>query len=76
MFSPSLVCGINVCSVELQKMHDMQENVSQSNLQLVFFFCRLEELSEFYSRGCSVIFELNLLPKLKKVKYLKKRDRT
>ena len=38
MFSPSLVCGINVCLVQLQDMHDMQENVRQSNLQLGFFF--------------------------------------
>ena len=37
MFSPSLVCGINVCLVQLQDMHDMQENVRQSNLQLGFF---------------------------------------
>ena len=70
-FGPSLVCGINVCSVQLQ---DMQENVRQSNLQLVF--CRLfkEETSEFYSRACFVIFELNLLPKLKKVKDFKTRQ--
>ena len=36
MFSLSLVCGINVCLVQLQNMHDMQENVRQSNWQLVF----------------------------------------
>ena len=29
------VCN-NVCLVQLQDMHDMQENVRQSNLQLVF----------------------------------------
>ena len=29
MFSPSLVCGINV---QMQDMHDMQENVGQSRL--------------------------------------------
>ena len=53
-------------------MHDMHENVRQNNLQL-FFFCRLfkEETSEFYSRACFVIFKLNLLPKLKKLKDLK-----
>ena len=34
MFSASLVCGINVCLVQL--MHDMQGNVRQGNLQLVF----------------------------------------
>ena len=45
MFSPSLVCGINVCFVQLQDMHDMQENVRQSNLQLVLIiFCRLFHL--------------------------------
>ena len=43
MFSPSLLCGINVCLVQLQGMHDMQENVRQSNLQLVFFFCNLKK---------------------------------
>ena len=36
MFSLSLVCAINVCLVQLQDMHDMRENVRQSNLQLVF----------------------------------------
>ena len=36
MFSLSLVCGINVCLVQLQDMHAMQENVRQRNLQ--FFF--------------------------------------
>ena len=30
-----------------------------------------EETSEFYSRACFVIFKLNLLPKLKKLKDLK-----
>ena len=30
-----------------------------------------EETSEFHSRACFVIFKLNLLPKLKKVKDLK-----
>ena len=54
-------------------MHDMLENVRQSNLQLVF--CRLfiskEESNEFYSRACFVIFKLNLLPKLIKLKDLK-----
>ena len=30
------MCAINVCLVQLQDMHDMQENVRQSNLQLVF----------------------------------------
>ena len=30
-----------------------------------------EEASEFYSRACFVIFKLNLLPKLKKLKDLK-----
>ena len=30
------MCAINVCLVQLQNMHDMQENVSQSNMQLVF----------------------------------------
>ena len=34
MFSPSLVCGINVCLVQLAL--DTHENVRQSNLQLVF----------------------------------------
>ena len=43
MVGPSLVCGINVCFVQLQDMHHMEENVHQSNLQLVsslfvFFF--------------------------------------
>ena len=38
MVGPSLVCGINVCFVQLQGMHHMEENVPQSNLQLVFFF--------------------------------------
>ena len=38
MVGPSLVCGINVCFVQLQDMHHMEENVRQSNLQLVFFF--------------------------------------
>ena len=28
MYSPSLVCGINVCLVQLQGMHDMQEIVT------------------------------------------------
>ena len=35
MFSPFLMCEMNVCLVQLQNMHDMQENVRQSNLQLV-----------------------------------------
>ena len=30
------MCGINVCLVQLQDMHDMQENACQSNLQLIF----------------------------------------
>ena len=53
----------SVCLVQLQ---DMQENVRQSNLQLVFFaeYLFKEETSEFYSRACFVIFKLNLLPKL------------
>ena len=38
MVGPSLVCGINVCFVQLQDMHHMEENVRQSNMQLVFFF--------------------------------------
>ena len=40
MFSRSLAFGINVCLVQLQDMHDVQENVRQSNinLQLGFFF--------------------------------------
>ena len=29
MFSSSLECGINVCIVQLQDMHDMQGNVRQ-----------------------------------------------
>ena len=54
-------------------MRDMQENVCRSNLQLVFlqniyiFF----KTSEFYSTACFVMFKLNLLPKLKKLKDLK-----
>ena len=32
MFNPSLVCGINVFLVQLQDVHDMQENVGQSRL--------------------------------------------
>ena len=36
MFSPSLMCWINLRLVKLQDMHDMQENVRQSNLQLVY----------------------------------------
>ena len=35
MFSPFLVFGINDCLVQTC-MHDMQESVRQSNLQLVF----------------------------------------
>ena len=31
---PSLVFAISVCLVQLQDIHDMQENVRQSNLQL------------------------------------------
>ena len=56
----------------IASMHYLQKNVRQSNLQLVFF-CRLfyEEMSEFYSRACFVIFKLNFLPKLKKLKDLK-----
>ena len=30
------MCAINVCLVQLQDMNDMQENVRQSNLQLIF----------------------------------------
>ena len=37
MSSPSLVCGINVCLMQLQDMHGMPENVCQSNLQSIFF---------------------------------------
>ena len=51
MFSPSLVCGINVCLVQLH--------------------LKKKRVSEIYSRACFVIFKLNLLPKLKKVKDLK-----
>ena len=69
------MCAVNVCLVQLQDMHDMQENVRQSNLQFVFFFFAdylfKEETSEFYSRACFVIRKLNLLPKLKKLKDLK-----
>ena len=36
MFSPLLVCAINVCLVQQQDMYDMLENVRQSNLQSVF----------------------------------------
>ena len=44
---PSLVCGINVCLfIATPDMHDMQENVRQSNLQLVF--CRLFHLKRDY----------------------------
>ena len=66
------MCAINVCLVQLEDRHDKQENVRQSDLQLVFF-CRLlkDENSEFYSRACFVIFKLNLLPMLKKVEDLK-----
>ena len=35
MFSPSLVCVIKVCLVQLQDMKAVQENIRQSNLQLV-----------------------------------------
>ena len=35
MFSPSLECGINVSLVQTC-MHDMQESVRHSNLQIVF----------------------------------------
>ena len=58
-------------------MHGMQENVCQSNLQLLllfFFFADYlfkEKTSEFYSRVCFVICKLNLLPKVKKLKDLK-----
>ena len=62
MFSPFLVCGINVCSEQVQDKHNMRENVRQSNLQLVFL-----QTSEFYSSACFVIFGLNF----KKVKDLK-----
>ena len=66
------MCAINVCLVQLQDMYDMLENVRQSNLQLVFAdYLFKEETSEFYSRACFVIFKLNLLPKLKKLKDLK-----
>ena len=52
MVGPSLVCGINVCFVQLQDMHHMEENVHQSNLQLVsflFFFSFF--FFWFYSRA-------------------------
>ena len=63
---------INVCLVQLQDVHDMLENVRQSNLQLVFLQTLFkEEKSEFCLRACFVIFKLNLLPKLKKLKDLK-----
>ena len=39
-------------------MHDMQENVRQSNLQLIFAdYLFKEEASEFYSSACFVIFK-------------------
>ena len=41
---------------------------SSQNLSGIYSFY----FSEFYSRKCFVIFELNLLPNLKKVKDLKK----
>ena len=43
------MCAINVSLVQLQDTHDMQENVSLSNLQLVLFADYLfkEETSEF-----------------------------
>ena len=56
MFSPSLVYGINVCLVQLQDMHDVQENVRPSNLQLVF--CGLFNLMK---KRVSFIQELVLL---------------
>ena len=64
MFSPSLVCGINACLVQLQDMHDMQENVRQSNWQLVFLQAieLTEETSEFYSRTCFFISCKQALP--------------
>ena len=55
MVGPSLVCGINVCFVQLQDMHHMEENVRQSNLQLVFFF-------RFYSRARFLIASKQALP--------------
>ena len=68
------MCAINVCLVQLQDMQDLQENVCQGNLQLVFEFADClfkEETCEFYSRACFAIFKLNVLPKLKKLKDLK-----
>ena len=45
MFSPSLVCGINVCLVQMQHAHDMQENVRQSKFAFSYF-CRLFNLKK------------------------------
>ena len=57
IFSPFLVCALNICVVQLQDMHDMLENVCQCNLQLLFADNLFkEELSEFYSRAYFVIF--------------------
>ena len=36
MFSPSLVCGINICLVQLQDMHEMQENVPSEKFAVSF----------------------------------------
>ena len=35
--SPSSMCAINVCLVQLQDMHDMQENVTPSKIFAVSF---------------------------------------
>ena len=52
MVGPYLrICGINVCFVQLQDMHHTEENVRQSNMQLVYFF----PFFWFYSRARFII---------------------
>ena len=50
MFGPSLACGINVCLLQPQDMHDMQESVRQSNLSFtqgrVFCYLCTESLTK------------------------------
>ena len=60
MVGPSLVCGINLCFVQLQDMHHMEENVRQSNLQLIFFFSFLVLLKSAFSYSQQAGFTIEM----------------
>ena len=65
---------LSVCNKRLLSATARHAGKRPSKQFAVSFFANYlfkEETSELYSRACFVIFKLNLLPKLKKLKDLK-----